>query len=80
MAKEFFLQENVLTDNILMIPDKGKIFKGGYIAIVKEYKFQNAWSDKESVKRFRSKSRLVSYLVKNYPQVDYIDFEGTCLE
>lgn len=80
MAKEFFLQENVLTDNILMIPDKGKIFKGGYIAIVKEYKFQNAWSDKESVKRFRSKSRLVSYLDKNYPQVDYIDFEGTCLE
>ena len=80
MAKEFFLQENVLTDNILMIPDKGKVFKGGYIAIIKEYVFQNSWSDKEVIKRFRSKSRLVSYLDKNYPQVDYIDFEGTCLE
>ena len=80
MAKEFFLQENVLTDNILMIPEKGKIFKGGYIAIIKDYTFENSWSDKESLKRFRSKSRLVSYLDKNYPQVDYIDFEGTCLE
>ena len=47
MAKEFFLRENVLTDNILMIPDKGRIFKGGYIAIIKEYQFQNSWSDKE---------------------------------
>ena len=33
MAKEIFLRENVLTDNILFIPNKGKIFKGGYIAI-----------------------------------------------
>ena len=79
MANEFFLQENVLTDNILMIPDKGKIFKGGYIAIIKEYVFQNSWSDKEVIKRFRSKSRLDSYLDKQYAQAE-VDFEGTCLE
>ena len=57
MAKEIFLSENVLTDNILMIPEKGKIFKGGYIAIIKEYKFQNSWSDKEVIKRFRSDAK-----------------------
>ncbi len=80
MAKEFILRENVLTDNILVVPNKGKIFKGGYIAIIKENRFKNAWADEESVKRFRSKERLISYLDKNYPQVDWIDFEGTCLE
>ena len=80
MTKEFLLRENVLTDNILVIPNKGKIFKGGYVAIIKEYQFQNSWSDKESIKRFRSIDRLNSYLDKQYPQVDWIDFEGTCLE
>lgn len=79
MAKEILLRENVLTDNILLIPNKGKIFKGGYIAIIKENRFKNAWADEEEVKRFRSKERLYSYLDKQYPQVEF-DFEGTCLE
>lgn len=76
---EFILQENVLTDNVLSIPDKGKVFKGGYIAIIKEYAFQNAWSDREEITKFRSESRLVAYLGKKYPDAD-IDFCGTCLE
>ena len=76
--REFILRENVLTDNVLAVADKGKIFKGGYIAIIKEYEFQNSWSDKESIKRFRSKDRLISYLDKHYPDAD-IDGEGTCL-
>jgi hypothetical protein len=80
MAKDYILRENVLSDNTIMIANKGKIFKGGYIAIIKENRFKNAWSDDESVKRFRTKERLISYLDKNYPQVDWIDFEGTCLE
>lgn len=79
MAKEFFLRENVLTDNILTVADKGKIFKGGFIAMVKEFEFLNSWQDKEIIKRFRSKDRLCSYLDKKYPEVD-IDFGGTCLE
>ena len=78
MVSEFLLRENVLTDNILLIPNKGKIFKCGYVAIIKEYKFQNEWSDKEIIKRFRSKDRLISYLDKHYPEAD-IDGEGTCL-
>ena len=80
MAKEFLLRENVLTDNILIVPNKGKIFKGGYIALIKENRFKNAWADEESIKRFRSKDRLIAYLDKQYADVDWIDFEGTCLE
>ena len=71
MAKEFLLRENVLTDNILLIPNKGKIFKGGYVAIIKEYQFQNSWSDTEIIKRFRSIDRLNSYLDKHF-QPNYI--------
>ena len=77
--REFILRENVLTDNVLAIPDKGKIFKGGYVAIIKEYEFLNSWQDKEIIKRFRNVDRLRLYLDKQYPQVD-IDFEGTTLE
>lgn len=80
MAKEYILRENVLTDNILMIAEKGKIFKGRYIAIIKENEFLNSWQDKETIKRFRNKDRLIEYLDKNYSEVDYIDFEGTCIE
>ena len=70
MAREIILRENVLTDNILILPGEGKIFKGNYIAILKEYKYLNAWSDYLEVKRFRSKDRLVSYLDKHYKEVN----------
>ena len=70
MAQQFILRENVLTDNVLLLADEGKVFKGGYIAIIKEYTYQNAWSDKLGVKRFRNEERLNNYLNKNYP-----DFE-----
>jgi hypothetical protein len=74
MAREIFLRENVLTDNILIVPDKGKVFKGGYVAILKEYRFANAWADAEEVTRFRSKERLEQYLSKHYSDVE-IDYE-----
>ena len=70
MAKEFILRENVLTDNTLLLADEGKVFKGGYIAIVKEYTYQNSWSDKLGVKRFRNEDRLNKYLDKTYPQFE----------
>ena len=70
MAKEFILRKNVLTDNTLILPDNGKVFKGGYIAIIKEYTYQNQWSDKLGVKRFRNEDRLHKYLDKNYPEFE----------
>ena len=68
--KEFILKENVLTDNILLIADKGKVFKGNYIAIIKEYSFANSWSDKETIKRFRNVNQLNKYLSVNYKDID----------
>ena len=65
--RTYILQENVLTDNILLMPEDGQFFKGGYIAIIKEYTFLNAWNDKESVIKFRKEKRLTDYLLKNYP-------------
>lgn len=62
----FILQENVLTDNILLLADEGKIFKGGYVAIVQEFEFKNEWSDKEKIKKFRSVNALRKYIQKKY--------------
>jgi hypothetical protein len=64
--KTIILRENVLSDNTLYIAEENKVFKGGYVALLKEYTFANAWCDKESVKRFRSKERLTNYLSRNY--------------
>ncbi len=77
----YILRENVLTDNTLTVPPKGYVFKGKYIAILKENTFLNAWQDKETVTRFRSKERVQKYLDKNYPddQLD-LDFGGSALE
>ena len=65
---ELILKENVLTNNVLLLADEGKIFKGGFLAIIKEYSFQNSWSDKEHIKRFKSLTSLNKYLSKNYSE------------
>lgn len=66
----YILQENVLTDNLLFLPQEGKVFKGNYIAIIKEYTFATSWSDKENIKKFRSRKQLDSYLEKKYPNFE----------
>lgn len=70
----FILKENVLSDNLLLLADEGKVFKGGYIGIIKEYTFQNPWSDKLTVKRFRSRDRLDKYIKSKYPSFEYSDY------
>jgi len=79
MTREFVLKENVLTDNVLIIPVRDRIFKGGYIAILKENVYMNPWQDKETIIKFKNVNRLNLYLDKHYPEAE-IDFEGTCLE
>jgi hypothetical protein len=77
----YLLQENVLTDNVLLVADKGKIFKGGIKAIVKENTFLNEWQDKETVKNFRTEKSLMKYLSKNYKEVVCeIDLSNTCFD
>lgn len=63
----YILSEGALNDNELYLADENKVFKGNYIAIIKEYTFQNAWSNRETIKRFRSEKELQKYLDKNYP-------------
>jgi len=66
----FILRNNVLTDNTLLISDIGKVFKGRYKAILKEYSFLNEWNDKESIRRFRKIESLQKYLAKNYTEIE----------
>lgn len=79
---EYIVRENVLTDNILKVAPKGKVFKGGFVAILEEYTFQNAWQDKKNIKRFKSVNSLTKYLSKNYTEeeTDFLDFNNSCLE
>lgn len=69
MSYEIILQENVLSDNILILPDNGKVFNGGYIAVIKEYFYRNAWSDELRVKKFKKETALYKYLSKKYPHI-----------
>lgn len=73
---EYIVRENVLTDNTLYTTSKGKVFKGGYVAILREHTFQNPWSDKGTVKRFRSFNSLKKYLTKHYTkeELELLDF------
>ena len=60
------LREGTLNDNTLFIADEGKIFKGGYKAILKEYTFQNHWQNKVNIKKFRTIETMQKYIDKNY--------------
>lgn len=67
----YILSEGVLNDNELYLADENKVFKGNYIAIIKEYKFLNSWCNSEHIKRFRNEEQLQKYLDKNYPDFDF---------
>lgn len=70
--QEYILRENVLTDNTLLIADSGKVFKGGFIAIVKKFEFQNPWQDRQKPnKGFRTEKSLNKFLKKHYPNFVY---------
>lgn len=71
--QQFILRERVVSDDVLMLSDKGKVFKGGYIAIVEYNTFQNAWQDRKHTKKFRSQERLNSFLKKNYTEEEIED-------
>ena len=79
MALEFILKENVLTNNILILAEKNKIFKGGYIAYVNEYVYANSWSDRLIQRKFRSEKSLLNFLSKFYPEFDSDIFTNSCL-
>lgn len=69
----YILRENVLSDNTLYLANENEKFKGGFIAIIKEYSYKNPWSDKETIKRFKSENQLNKYLNKNYPEISFFN-------
>ncbi len=72
--QQFILKESVLNDDILMLSDKNKVFKGGFIAIIKYYTFQNSWCNNENIKKFRSINSLKDFLNKNYSEFDLLEY------
>jgi hypothetical protein len=68
---EYILKEGVLNDDTLFIADDGKVFKGGYIALVVVWTYATAWSNNKTVKRFRKQEKLDKFLKKNYPNFEY---------
>jgi hypothetical protein len=73
--KSYILREGVLNDDYMNIADNGKVFKGGYIAIIYYYTYANEWSNREHVVSFRKHDALQKYLSKYYSdfteQIEY---------
>ena len=69
--ESYILREGVLNDDTLFVSDKGKVFKGGYKAIIKEYIYSTSWSNKETIKRFKSEKTMLKYIEKNYPEFEF---------
>jgi len=67
----YVLFEGVLNDDMLHIANEGKVFKGGYIAVIEYYTFLNEWNNKKHYKYFRTLATLERYITKKYP--DYQD-------
>ena len=66
----YVLVEGVLNDDMLHIANKGKVFKGGYIAIVEYHTFLNEWNNRKHYKRFRNLETLQKFIGKKYPKAD----------
>lgn len=67
----YILKENVLTDDLLIVPQEGYKFKGGIIAIVKQYSYQNCYSDKETIIKFKNKNSLFKFIDKHYKDIEF---------
>jgi hypothetical protein len=68
---QFILRENTLTDDVLLLADDGKVFKGNFIALLKEHTYENSWSDRIKIRKFRSKETLLRYIEKKYPEFEF---------
>jgi hypothetical protein len=68
--EKYILRENVVSDNVLLLANENEIFKGHYIAILKEYSYATPWSDEEKIKRFKKRDTLFRYLNKYYPEIE----------
>lgn len=71
--RTYILKEGVLNDDTLYVAEEGKVFSGGYIAIVEKWVYQNTQSNRLITKCFRKQARLDAFISKNYPNFEYND-------
>ena len=66
----YVLFEGVLNDDMLHIANEGKVFKGGYVAVIEYYKYLNGWNNSKHYKYFKNLATLERYINKKYPDAD----------
>lgn len=62
------IHEGVLNDDILYSADENKVFKGGYVAILEYYIFQNSWCNRKIIKRFKTFENADKFINKTFKQ------------
>lgn len=60
------IRQGVLNDDTLYIADDGKVFRGGYAAVLEYYTYANPWSDAKHRKQFRTLENAQKYISKHY--------------
>ena len=63
------VNKRVLSDDVLYLPDRGKIFKGNFVAILEYHTFLNEWSDQKHRRGFRTMANAVKFMHKRYPEL-----------
>jgi hypothetical protein len=66
------IKENALTEDTLYIADNGKVFGGGFVAIIEYFTYANEWGDHKHYKRFRTLKTMQAYLNKNYADCEVL--------
>jgi len=60
------IKEGVLNDDTLYTADDGKVFKGGYVAVLEYYTFQTHWTNTRHYKHFRTLENAEKFIAKQY--------------
>ena len=72
----FNIKELPLNTDTLYVSDKGKVFSGGYVAVLEYFTYANEWSDRKHIKRFRKLDTMHKYLDKHYPEFNEEVFQS----
>ena len=65
------IREGVLNDDLLHTAEEGKIFKGGYEAVLEYYTFQNTQSNSKNLRRFKTYENAQKFIEKKYKELNH---------
>lgn len=69
----FTIRAGGLNDDQLLVAPKGKVFTGGYKAILESYTFETHWTDKKHTRRFRTLDNALKYIDKHYSPYECVE-------